>query len=361
MKFRFVKKAAAISLMFAFACCFSVFSSAVDAPSVGSVTVDVIPEAEGIELRLHEVADIVNAEFKLNTDFAASNVDITDLKDSDAAQAAAEAMMSYAESKSLTNGIDMTVNADGKAIFSDLSVDKVYLIYQLKEAHISIQPMLVSVPYIDGVTANYDVKINAKFADNSDAFRSAVILNKVDDSSKPLKGAVFTFQSKEYYTDNLLVPNDADKGSDSKGNYYWKAYGSDLTTNAYGQIVVEKIPFGTYRFVEVKAPDGYILDSTPHEFELSVAGAVKAENGVYSKARGTIAELTIKNMPVPTSSTPEPSNPSTPTTPTPSGKPGNPVLTGDSLNVLPFLCVVIAAGLVITLTAKRTSKNKADR
>ena len=388
MKFRSLKKVAAISLIFAFACCFSILSAALDAPATGSVTVNVAPATEGIVLRLYEVANIENEQFKLNDDFAASDVDITNLKTAEDAQNAANALESFAKSSSFKTSTDVAINSDGQALFADLLVDKVYLIYQPDEAEFYIQPMLVRLPLIDDTSAVYNITVNAKFVDNAFAYRSAVILNKVDDSKKPLEGAEFSLQSKSYYKDVSLVPDDTEKGTDAAGSYYWKEYGSNLTTDNNGQIVVEKMPFGTYRFIEVKAPDGYILDSEPHEFELSVGGSVKVENGIYIKDMGTIAELTVTNIPVPTSNPSEPSNPSNPsnpsepsnpsaqatlttsttsttppppTTSTSSSQPGNWVLTGDSVNVLSFLFVVIVAGLVITLAAKRTSKNKADR
>ncbi len=357
MKFRSIKKAVAVLLVCAFACCFSVFSSALDTPATGSVTVDVTPETEGIVLRLYEVADVVNGEFVMNDEFAAAGVDITNLPDADAAQVAAEELQTFAESSSLTTGIDVAIDSDGKAVFSGLSVDKVYLIYQAEMGMISIQSMLVQVPVTNDTSTVYDITVAAKFADNSDAYISAVILNKVDDSQKPLQGAVFAFQSKEYYTDASIVPDDADKGSDSNGDYYWKAYGPDLTTNEYGQIVVEKIPFGTYRFIEVKAPDGYILDSTPHEFELNTAGSVQVENGVYSVAKGTIGELTVINESVPPESSTPP--PASSVSPPPSEAPVNPpVLTGDSMNVLPFLFAAVAAAFVIVLAVKRSSRKE---
>ena len=59
------------------------------------------------------------------------------------------------------------------------------------------------------------------------------------------------------------------------------AYSSTFETNADGQIITQ-LPFGKYNITEVKAPDGYILDST-----------TKAIN--FSSDDATAHEITIKN------------------------------------------------------------------
>ena len=50
-----------------------------------------------------------------------------------------------------------------------------------------------------------------------------------------------------------------------------------------------------YRLIETKAPDGYILDSTPHEFTFSQELAANDPNVTYCENGG---ELTIKNKPI---------------------------------------------------------------
>ena len=41
-----------------------------------------------------------------------------------------------------------------------------------------------------------------------------------------------------------------------------------LTTNAEGKVVVDGLKPGIYKFVETKAPSGYVLDSKEIEFEI---------------------------------------------------------------------------------------------
>ena len=38
------------------------------------------------------------------------------------------------------------------------------------------------------------------------------------------------------------------------------------TTDENGEYYFEDIPYGTYTYTEISAPDGYIIDTTPHRF-----------------------------------------------------------------------------------------------
>ena len=56
-----------------------------------------------------------------------------------------------------------------------------------------------------------------------------------------------------------------------------------LTTDGSGKIEVADLPLGSYRFVELEAPEGYELEAQPVEFSLAedtpgLAVAVTAEN-----------------------------------------------------------------------------------
>lgn len=346
MRYKLNKRIIAVCISCVLACCFSVLTVAATdiAPTqTGSVTVTVEPEAEGVEMQLYAVADFINGKYQLNDSFAACNVDLTDLQDADSSQLAAETLQSFAKDKSLA-GTPANINSDGKAVFTNLSSETLYLVVQTSASDYTIQPLLTCVPYMDGNTPVYDITITAKFT--KDVY-SAVILNKVGAEDKALQGAVFSFQSKTYYTDASQLPQNADKGKDSNGTYFWKSYGADLTTNAQGQIVVEKLPFGDYRFIELEAPKDYKLDSTPHEFSLNSVGTVKVENGIYKKDSGNIAELTVKNELIPI----------TPSEPSENPPINPPVLTSDPSNIVPFVLMIIIAGTVIALTVKRTSKN----
>jgi len=73
--------------------------------------------------------------------------------------------------------------------------------------------------------------------------KGSVVLTKKGSDGKTLEGAVFELK-------------------DSKGNTIKK----DLKTDKKGQIVINDLDLGDYQFVEVKSPDGYILDKTPIKF-----------------------------------------------------------------------------------------------
>lgn len=74
-----------------------------------------------------------------------------------------------------------------------------------------------------------------------------VTLTKVDDFENVLEGVVFELQ-------------------DSEGNVLC----SDLTTDEKGQLSVKDLAPGDYQFVETKAPNGYLLDTTPHKFTIQL-------------------------------------------------------------------------------------------
>ena len=57
-------------------------------------------------------------------------------------------------------------------------------------------------------------------------------------------------------------------------------------TNEEGKIIIEKIPYGKYYFIEAKAPTGYILDTEKHYFEIN-------ENNVIIKANMTNIRIPV--------------------------------------------------------------------
>lgn len=345
MRNKYIKKIAAIFLLCAFALSFSVISVGAVDNQLGSISVRVHKGAEGVELKLIEVADYINGDYKINSSFSQCKVDFSDWEDADTAQEIANTLEQYAKSNN-TNGITSAIQSDGKAYFTDLSPNKLYLIIQPNiEVYYVIQPLIVTLPYVQDGKSIYDVDVNAKFVGDSSNIESAVILNKLGESDKPLAGAIFNFQSKVYYTDKAEVSSGSEMGSDSQGKYYWKSYASDLITNSQGQIVVERLPFGTYRFIETQAPNGYKLDSTPQEFTLAAHGSVKLENERYVLNVGTIKELTFYNKVIDTES-------SVPSTPNP------PVKTSDDSNNTPYIIMFSIAGILIFATIKSFSLRK---
>lgn len=348
MRYKYLKKVVAMLLLCAFAISFSVIGVNAADTKLGSITVEVNEITQGVNLKLIEVADYVNGSYVMNDNFKDCKVSFDGWSDTSTAKKISYTLEEYAKSNNIS-GIVTEIQSDGKAYFKNLSADKVYLIIQPDEDdEYIIQPSITVMPYMSDNQEIYDVNIKAKFADNSVFSQSAVILNKRGDNTEPLAGATFSFQSKTYYNNTESIPDNAEKGSDAQGNYYWKSYGSDLTTNAQGQIVIKKLPFGTYRFIETQAPVGYVLDSTPREFTLSNHGSVKLENDRYVRRAGTIAELTVVN-------TKESVDSSVPSTPTP------PVKTSDDSNNTPYIFMFCIAGLLVFATIKSYSLRKNNK
>ena len=96
-------------------------------------------------------------------------------------------------------------------------------------------------------------------------FLSSVVLTKTDATSgDPVKGAVFNLEKQQ---------------SDSS----WHTQFSNIKTNLVGEIVIDNLTFGEYRFVEIASATGYVLDSTPIPFTVNASTVntyinVQAEN-----------------------------------------------------------------------------------
>ncbi|WP_164505024.1 SpaA isopeptide-forming pilin-related protein [Companilactobacillus hulinensis] len=79
-----------------------------------------------------------------------------------------------------------------------------------------------------------------------------IVLHKTDQDGKPLAGAVYELK-------------------DSTG----KVLMSEVPVDENGELKVFDLPAGTYTLTEIKAPDGYDLNSTPIEF--TIPGTIKGE------------------------------------------------------------------------------------
>ena len=121
-----------------------------------------------------------------------------------------------------------------------------------------------------------------------------MIVNKVDEDGNPVKGAEFTLQQK-VYANKEDIPSGADGGSDEKGAFYWKEFKANLVSGNRGQITITNMPVGSYRFIETKAPEGYVLIGEPQYFSIEKAGQIKEIDGVYKAVAGSVEELKVLN------------------------------------------------------------------
>ncbi|WP_029699477.1 SpaA isopeptide-forming pilin-related protein, partial [Clostridium sp. Ade.TY] len=107
---------------------------------------------------------------------------------------------------------------------------------------------------------------------SDDVILGSVNLTKVDsETSEKLEGAEFTlYKVNDKATDsNVLVRTIKDlitPDSSKIGSY---------TTDKNGVITVGDLRPGNYYFVETKAPEGYNLDNSKHEFKIILGEAEK--------------------------------------------------------------------------------------
>ena len=326
----------------------------------GSIQVNVAPFAEELHLALYRVGVYENGEYKLDDTYASCGADLNDVSDASKAQEAADLLAACSEND--TEVQNAWVDKNGIANFTDVPAENViYIIRQINmEDIIKVGTILLSLPrYADDGSTEKNLVIDAKFTDlRADEPKSAIILNKTGKDGVRLQGATFAFEQKTYIVDGEIegTPVEeilAEEGNeilqDEVGKYYWQ-HVAEFVTNENGQIVVQSVPFGTYRFIEIKAPKGYVLDSTPVEAVLESEGTVRLENKLYVVDEGGVAVLNVVNKPEEESS--KPSVPSIPSTPNP------PVITGENAAGYGIVMIVIAASLIVMVFVTRKGKKR---
>ncbi len=382
MKKHLLSKVAALFLILCVVCLnIATAVSAVD-DNNGSITINIDTKAEGVTMSLYDVGSYsyTTGKIQLEGEFAECAVSSETLPDASTALMVATELNQYAVDNFLL-GTDVYADEHGKAQFTNLNVDnRVYLIAQSTLlGEITIDPIVVVLPYQykGDEPATTQVNIDAKSVVHDMDYKGALILTKTDAKNAPLSGAEFKFERKVYYSTEPESAKDAEKGSDAKGNYYWKTVAENLVSDANGQVVATQLPLDTFRFIETKAPAGYILNPTPMEFTVEKYATVKLENNRYVADSGEPVYRTWINEEEPSESSPEsseppfesstesstdssiisepPSEPSTPSTPP------DVQITGDDIAryiiigsiVLASLVVVI---LLVVLTGKKKKK-----
>lgn len=333
----------------------SVPALALDENTDGSITVKLNSFAEGVELGLYKVGDYTSdGVYELNDAFKASNVIPGDLKSASATEEAAKKLAEFANS--VEPEMKSSIGSDGSAVFTGLSyMDQLYLICQRSgEDVVLISPMLVPLRYYEDDVERTSAVVEAKYKDvRKEEIFGAILLRKLDDNDKPLSGATFSFEKKTY-VDNAENQSDKELLKDNVGYYKWDLVNASLVTDSNGFIAVEGLPLGDYRFIEKKAPAGYVLDETPHEVTVSSKATIKLENGLYVKDEGEPVVLIVHNTPIPKESSIVSDPP----------KPPTPVITGDQIAKYIIVGVVVAVSLVAVIllfVLGRKGKNNDDQ
>lgn len=284
----------------------SIFSvSAVD-DRKGSVEVKALPQYAGLPLEIIKIGDYKNGEIGLYDDFKSFDIKVSDFSQNSVLRDKLDKITEFVRESDIEfdGGVER-IGYDGCAKFSDLDLDKLYVIIQpVYTKVVDVSPILVFLPENDdNGNVMYDVHIDAKLINHgTDENCGAVVVNKVSDDNKLLEGAAFSLWRKVYYTDDNNLPDDKDTyelGKDDQGTFYWQKVGDKfLETNKNGQAVIDGLFVSfEYRLIEEEAPKGYVLDKTPYEFRISETAVVKIENDVVVTESGTPVVVTVENKP----------------------------------------------------------------
>lgn len=238
---------------------------------------DVVQTTEApIDVKMVPVKALTDAATELNTTINITGQ--TTYKDIEAIVTKALAAEGEAALKAVDTAKTQTITDDGKskdgvAQFSNLEVG-VYLVKETKAppqvAHLSAN-FLVSIPMVsaDGKSWNYNIEANPKNA----AYYGGITLTKYGkEGSKnetALSGASFVLQQYDATANKwntLTNKNNAKLTTDG-------ILTTSTESTSLGQIHVDDLQPGKYRFIEVSAPEGsgYIVDGeTAYAFEVKV-------------------------------------------------------------------------------------------
>ena len=164
---------------------------------------------------------------------------------------------------------EVKTGADGTATFTGLDLGFYVVIETSTPDKVTTpaDPFLVSIPMttVDGASWLYDVHVYPK---NKTTYGS-VTLEKKGNNNTPLSGVKFVLQKKNTANnrwDNVTINESTNKPL------------GELTTNKNGQITVDGLSQGTYRFIETDrgGNDGYIMDgATAYQFTVNANGTIK--------------------------------------------------------------------------------------
>ncbi|MGG7097451.1 SpaA isopeptide-forming pilin-related protein [Clostridium sardiniense] len=169
----------------------------------------------------------------------------------------------------------VTTGDNGEVTTTDLRPGKYYFKeitapvgYEVNEAKYPFEIILGQTSQIQEITASDNIILG-----------SVNLIKEDSETSQKLGGAEFDLYKVNNDSTNGLVRliKSLFKSNDEKIGTY--------TTDENGQISVKDLRPGNYYFVEIKAPEGYELDNSKHEFEVVLG---KAENAIQLVAKNNI-------------------------------------------------------------------------
>lgn len=211
------------------------------------------------------------------------------------------------------NGIEMPrvasdrTGADGIAKFSHGNITQGLYYVSETDAPANVtgktKDFLVSLPMTNAERDDwiYDVHV---FPKNQTTYGGVTLVKQGKVGTKTevyLKGAEFILQMKDK---EAAEKWDYLKYDDSNASAKWtytgvtQAGATKFKTDSNGQINVKDLTAGTYRFIEVSAPDGYIMDGTKeYQFTIDTDGKVTWEGNATEcvNTPGQAAIVTITN------------------------------------------------------------------
>ncbi|CUP51212.1 collagen adhesin [Clostridium baratii] len=169
----------------------------------------------------------------------------------------------------------VTTGDNGEVTTTNLRPGK----YYFKEITAPIGYEVNEDKYPFEITLGETSKVQEITASDNIILGSVNLIKEDSETSQKLGGAEFDLYKVNDDSTNGLVNliKSLFKSNDEKIGTY--------TTDANGVISVKDLRPGNYYFVEIKAPDGYELDNSKHEFEIVLG---KAENAIQLVAKNNI-------------------------------------------------------------------------
>ncbi|OPF50545.1 SpaA isopeptide-forming pilin-related protein [Clostridium baratii] len=169
----------------------------------------------------------------------------------------------------------VTTGDNGEVTTTNLRPGK----YYFKEITAPIGYEVNEAKYPFEITFGETSKVKEVTASDNIILGSVNLIKEDSETSQRLEGAEFDLYKVNDDSTNGLVNliKSLFKSNDEKIGTY--------TTDENGQISVKDLRPGNYYFVEIKAPEGYELDNSKHEFEIVLG---KAENAIQLLAKNNI-------------------------------------------------------------------------